>query len=50
MLVASNEHIHLGAKIPAGLVVVETATADVGEHRTVAVTVASHKLDGAEKC
>ena len=47
MLVVSHEHIHLDAKIPAGLVVVQT---DVGEHRTVAVTVASHELDGAEKC
>ena len=47
---ALHEHIRLGAKIPAGLVVVQTAIADVGEHRTVAVTVASHELNGAEKC
>ena len=50
MLVASHGHIHLGAKNPAGLAVVETAVADVGEHRTVAVKVASLELDGAEKC
>ena len=47
---ASHEHIHLGAKNPAGLADVETAVADVGEHRTVAVKVASLELDGAEKC
>ena len=52
MLVASHEHIHLGAKILADLVVVvvETAVAAAGEHRTVAATVASLELDGAEKC
>lgn len=49
MLVASHEHIHLGAKIPVGLVAAVEVAA-VCEHTTVAVMAASHGLDEAEKC